>query len=241
MKPFPSGDLIWPAGQTRLHVYLLPELAVDSALGELVAGCRAAMAGYPVAAVADPWLHITVQMITGRPAQEIGQTQRAALRTELAAHLADLPSFTLIAGSPLAGRSGVILDLSPDKPFREIHERTRAAICDVLGPGSLDYDAFPAHLALAYATGHADSDFLQSALRRVRPSHAPVTISAVHVVDVDQDARRHQYRWIPVATVALGPLYSRRQPELRQSQQGNVAVTPGRLGGTWESSSWLDR
>lgn len=65
-----------------------------------------------------------------------------------------------------------------------------------------------------YADG--DSDALQSALRRISPSHAPVTITAVELLDVRfrqapvlgtagglAEGTAWELSWEPVATIAL--------------------------------------
>jgi hypothetical protein len=58
----------------------------------------------------------------------------------------------------------------------------------------------------AYAYGHADSDAAQRQLRRVRPSHAPLYISAVHLVDVTATTaeRSKTITWTELATIPLG-------------------------------------
>jgi hypothetical protein len=151
---------------------------------------------------------LTVQMVTGRSAQEIGPAERQRLVDALAGVLADLPPFTLAVGSVLAGMSGVLADVDadlPGQPFHEVYIRVRAAIVEVCGPAAVAADTLPPHLSLGYGIGPGDSGRLQGLLRRrVRPSHAVMTVRQVHVVDVVQDADRSEYRWTPVARVPLG-------------------------------------
>lgn len=203
-----TGGRIWPPGWTRLHAYLLPELRHDHGLAQLVAGCRTTVAAFDfLAPVPDAWLHVTVQPVMGVPAAEIGPGDRDKLVARLTDALADVPAFTLTAGSPQASITVVLADLDgdlPGQPLHTVHGRTRAAIEDVLGPSALAYDALPGHLTLAYATGAGDSGQVQAALRkRVRPGHAPLTVRAVHLVDVAQDVRGSAYRWTPIARVPL--------------------------------------
>ncbi|MEV4415854.1 2'-5' RNA ligase family protein [Catellatospora sp. NPDC049609] len=208
MKPFLTGGRIWPAGWTRLHVYLLPDLDHDTDLARLVGGCRAAMAPFPfLAPVPDARLHVTVQPVMGIPAAEIGPGERAKLTARLSEALADVPAFTLIAGSPLASVTVVLADLDgdlPGEPLHTVHARSRGAIADVLGSEAVAYEAMPGHLTLAYATGTGDSGQVQAALRqRVRPSHATLTVREVHLLDVTQDRRTASYHWTSVARIPL--------------------------------------
>ena len=209
MKRVMNGSTTWPAGQTRLHVYVLPDLRVDGDLANLVAGCRSVTAAYPfVSPVDDRWLHATVQMITGRPADAVDDPTRDRLAACLRAELADLPPFTMTAGSPIAGLGGVLLDLDQDRPgeaFHELYTRTRHAIATVLGPDAIDYVTLPPHVSVGYAKDDGESGEVQSRLRRtVRPSHARMSVREVHLVDVVQDTTRCEYRWTPVASVPLG-------------------------------------
>lgn len=210
MKPFLTGGRLWPPGWTRLHVYLLPDLARDRDLARLVHGCRAAMAPFPfLAPVPDPWLHVTVQPVMGVPAAEIGPAERAKLADRLTEALADVPAFTLTAGSPLASVTVVLADLDGDLPgqhLHTVHARCREAVAAVLGSEAVAYEAMPGHLTLAYATGTGDSGRVQAALRQqVRPSHATLTVGAVHLLDVTQDLRTASYHWTPVARIPLAP------------------------------------
>jgi len=209
MERFLTPARLWPAGVTRLHVYLLPDLTVDAGLAGLLSRCRAVLDTVPfVAAVPDPWLHATVQMITGRAAAQISTHERQRLVAALTAALADVPACSLTVGSVMASASGVVADMDgdlPGEPFHEIYLRCRQAIADALGPDAIAYETLPPHLTLGYGIAPGDSGTVQSALRRqVRPSHATMTVRQVHLLDVVQDADRSQYRWTPVARIPLG-------------------------------------
>lgn len=213
MKRVMNRSTLWPAGETRLHVYLLPELHLDVDLARLVSACRSVTAAYPyITPVHDQWLHATVQMVTGRPADAVDDATRDRLAACLQAELADLPPFTVTAGSPIAGLGGVLLDLDQDLPgehFHELYTRTRRAISTSLGAGAVDSVTLPPHVSVGYANADGDSGEVQSRLRRtVRPSHARMSVREVHLVDVVQDVARCEYRWRPVARVPLGSAVS---------------------------------
>ncbi|MFC0430017.1 hypothetical protein [Kutzneria buriramensis] len=206
MRPFPTGDSVWPAGETRLHAYLIPDLERDPDLGDLVNATRAVLADYPIVPVRDAWLHATVQPVTGRSARTIDGEHRARLITALRHRLADLPPLSLLAGPPLITSAGVVLDLIPDNEFDAIVARVRGAITAVLGEDAVDYDARPGHLAIGYAAATPSVDELADLahrLRRIRPNRATLTVEQIHLVDVEQDARRHQWRWTEVAAFPL--------------------------------------
>ncbi|MFF9074614.1 hypothetical protein ACF1A9_20260 [Streptomyces sp. NPDC014872] len=50
----------------------------------------------------------------------------------------------------------------------------------------------------------ASSDDVQRLLRRVRPSHAPLHVTEVQLVDVTADAQAKTITWDHVATIPLG-------------------------------------
>jgi hypothetical protein len=205
---FIAGDVLWPVGESRLHVYVLPEPDLDVDLAALLQRCRRVLEQFDfLVPVAEQWLHTTVQMVTGRPAVAIDEQARQQLTDELTRELTAVRPFVLRAGGPSAGRSGVVLDLDGDQPgdpFLDLYQRVRHAISTVLGPGSIEYGTLPAHLTLAYAGGPGDSGLVQSALRRqVRPATAPMSVRAVHLLDVVQDATTNEYQWTSLASIPL--------------------------------------
>lgn len=133
------------------------------------------------------------------------------LIAKLAATFAATPSFTTQVGSVLAYATGIVADVHEDAPFEDLVGRARTAAAAVCGTAAVSYDTLPAHLALAYARDEQDSDPVARALRRVRPSHATMTVDAVHLVEVEQDPDQCLYRWTPVHTFPLrGAMTARR-------------------------------
>ncbi|MBV1852770.1 hypothetical protein [Catellatospora tritici] len=191
MKRFLTRKRTWPDGFSLLHVYLLPDLDHDLDLARLVDDCGQVLSAYDfIKPVPTPWLHATVAPVMGVPAATVDAATRAEFAARLRVALGGLPAFTLSAGSPLAGSTTVGLDLDgdlPGQPLHTVYTLTRKVIGELFGPGALAYDAMPGHVTLAYATGSGDSGEVQSTLRtRVRPSHAPMTVRQVHLVDVTQ-------------------------------------------------------
>jgi hypothetical protein len=112
----------------------------------------------------------------------------------------------MLVGSALSYTSGVIADLHHDDPFNELIELSRRTVASVCGLDSISYDTRPAHLTLSYATAEQDGDPVQKLLRRVRPSHAPMTVTTVDLVEVEQDLQECVYRWLCIRCHKNSPL-----------------------------------
>lgn len=188
-----------------LHLYLLPDLDRDHELATLIAGCRDAFIQFAAIdrPIPDEWLHVTVQAIHLAGAEPVSPQTRHELVSALTAAFATAPAFTTQVGSVLGYSTGVVADLHDDAPLEDLIDRARTAIAAVCGDEAIAADTRPAHLTLAYAHGEQDTDPVARGLRRVRPSHAPMTVAAVHLVDVEQDPKGCVYRWTPVHTFPL--------------------------------------
>ena len=204
MEPFvfKHGQGLWDAG-TLLHVYVVADLDRDREFAALVNGVRAATADDPLTHVGDEWLHVTLYQID-RPATQIPQSQREALAEALRRHLAHVEPFTLTVGSALSTLSGIIFDLGPDEPINALQAAVAGAIEGVQGPTATSYATGVAHLTESYCHAPASSDQIQRRVRRVRPSHAPLHVDAVHLVDVRADPQAKTITWDTLAEIRLG-------------------------------------
>ncbi|MFJ7279760.1 2'-5' RNA ligase family protein [Kitasatospora sp. NPDC098663] len=198
----------WPDGASVLHVYARPDRS-EPALARLLAACAQAMAPYPITPQ-NELLHCTIEMIADTTSDTITEPDRAALTRALTRHLRDTPPLHLTAGSPIANSAGALLDLHPDGDLLALRERVRQAIHETRGPGALLHHGGRPHLSLGYAYDTASSDTLQSALRRISPSHVPLTIDAVELLDVTWTRQPRPaglsgwtMSWTPVATIPL--------------------------------------
>ncbi|MFJ9841791.1 hypothetical protein ACIRYZ_15220 [Kitasatospora sp. NPDC101155] len=200
----------WPDGARVLHVYAVPDLQTDLPLARLVNECRDAMSPYPITSIGDGTLHCTIEMVADTTADKITPEERDDLVAALHTHLAFTGPLEVTAGSPIANRAGAFLDLSPDARLVDLREHVRDAIREVRGPGALLHDGGRHHISLGYAWAEASSDALQTALRRISPSHVPVRFTALHLLDVKfQQVPRPggelawELTWEPVAAIAL--------------------------------------
>ncbi|MFG3112884.1 hypothetical protein ACGF4C_00630 [Streptomyces sp. NPDC048197] len=201
----------WRDGARVLHAYLLPDLTVDQDLAQLVRACREAMKPYPITPLSDGLIHVTVEMVADTTADHITGDDREALTAALRKHLYDAVPFRVLAGSPIANKAGALLDLSPDAPLADLKGRVREAFREARGPETIQHDGGRHHMSLGYSWDTASSDTLQSALRRITPSHAPFHVTCVHLLDVQFRERAHdrgtaawEISWEPVATIPLG-------------------------------------
>lgn len=153
MKPFifKHADCLWPEGATLLHVYLGIDFDRDHALTTLVTSAHEALKDFPLTPVPLPWLHVTLDQITDRPAALIPQYERDALVAELTTHLVEFAPFEVQVGSLLTYHSGVIADLHPDDKLAALHRTVREAIRTVRGDDSVRYPWGVQHLTISYA------------------------------------------------------------------------------------------
>lgn len=203
MKPFvfQQGQDSWVKG-SLLHVYVTVDLGRNPELADLVRGVRAATAGDPLTHVGDEWLHITLYQLSQKPAAEIPDDVRRALAAELARQLRPVEPFTVTVGSPLAYGTGIIFDLGPDEPLNALRTATTGAFETVFGKDATAYDTGVPHLTESYATDEVTLEHfhqIHRRLRRVRPSHAPLRIEAVELVDVTADPAQKTITWEPAA------------------------------------------
>jgi len=200
---FKHGTERWPEGIAVLYIFAIPALSRDTALAAMVHGGQAAVKDLPITPVRDEWLHVTIDQVTGAVGRNITQSERDELADALRAELASAEPLTLTAGSMLSYASGIICDLSPDDGLTNLHNRVRSVIRAVCHPEACQYEWGVQHMALGYAHGKADSDEVQRRLRRVRPSHAPLHIDELHLVDVTADHQNCQIIWEPLARIPL--------------------------------------
>ena len=201
----------WPDGARVLHVYAVPDPTTDTELLKLAATCRPAMASYPIAVLSDELLHITIEMVADTSADNINADGRGVIAAALRKHLASSNPVEIVLGSPIVNRAGALLDTWPDDELVAAQITVRDALREVRGPAAIQHDGGRMHMSLGYSYDTADSDPLQSALRRISPSHARFRVSALHLLDVQfrerqqPDGRRGwEMSWEPVATIPLG-------------------------------------
>ncbi|MEU3566859.1 2'-5' RNA ligase family protein [Kitasatospora sp. NPDC036755] len=178
------GRQPWPDGLLALQIYALPDLPHRSPLDTLLTDLRTAMAPFPVLPVRADSFHITLDMVTSAPAEAISDAERRNVVDRLRTALAGTGPIRLQAGSPIAYRTGVRLDLHPDSELAALQHRVRGAVHEVFGPDSTGYPLGVLHMTAAYAAADTDTDELAQAIHRIRPGHAPFTVSRIILNEV---------------------------------------------------------
>jgi hypothetical protein len=211
MKPFmfQQGTSAWEAGTapSLVHAYVPVDLRANPELADLVRGIRTATKDDPLTHVGDAWFHITLYQLSSRPAADISAAERQALAGELTRQMRTVAPFTVTVGSVLAYGTGIIFDLGPDGPLNELRTAATRAFEVVLGAGATSYDTGVLHLTESYATAEVDLDHyhqIHRRLRRVRPSHAPLHIDSIALVDVVANDTEKTITWQTLAEIPLG-------------------------------------
>lgn len=181
---FKRGTEPWPEGETLLHLYAPVNLTINPELAELIYRWRAVIVDDPITLLRDKDLHLTLEVVTDRRAQDIPSEERAELAAAVREALRGVRAYRGRAGGCLAYSSGVIVDISPAAPLMAIHQRLRSVVQSVRGPDSTAYPVSKVHASLGYATQDADSDLIQKRLRTVDPNNAPLYVPEVHMVEV---------------------------------------------------------
>lgn len=213
MKPFTfqQGTDHWKAESTPslLHAYVTVDLERQPELSELIRGVREATKDDPLTHVGDEWFHITLYQLSQKPASEIAEGERQALVAALTEQMKTIAPFTITVGSPLPYASGLIFDLGPDEPLNELRAAATRAFELVRGPAATNYDTGVLHLTESYATAEVSLDHfhqIHRRVRRVRPSHAPLDIEFITLVDVVANDGEKSITWEAVApAIPLGP------------------------------------
>jgi hypothetical protein len=200
---FKNGSDRWADGVTVTYVFAVPDLTSNERLAALVHESQKALAHLPLTPASDNWLHITIDQVTGVVGRDITPVERENLATALTAELAHADPFSITAGSMLSYASGVICDLSPDDGLIDLHGRVRSVIEAVFPSRECRYVWGAQHMAISYCHGNADSDEVQRLLRRVRPSHAPLSIEELRLVDVHADHEGYQITWSDEVRIPL--------------------------------------
>lgn len=206
MKPytFQQGKGLWEAGGTPslLHAYVTVDLGRNPEFAELVRGVRNATQDDPLTHVGDEWFHITLYQLSSRAARDVPEAERQALVTELTAQMRPIAPFIITAGSPLPYATGIVFDLGPDEPLNALRTAATRAFELVYGADATTYETGVLHLTESYATAEVSLDHfhqIHRRVRRVRPSHAPLHVDSIALVEVTADSEKKTITWEPVA------------------------------------------
>jgi hypothetical protein len=177
-------------------------VARSPGLAALMASCRQATAGEPLAHIGDPWLHVTLCQVKV-PARTLDDEQRAALAGAIGRAIATVTPFTITVTEPTRVPTGVICGIG-DGPLGQVRRLVSEAARSVLGTAAIGGDSGMLHLSESYAYGDADDARIDAQLLAVRPRRAALLVEAVDLVDVSADQDAKAITWSPVARIPLG-------------------------------------
>ncbi|RJQ76662.1 hypothetical protein D5S17_17515 [Pseudonocardiaceae bacterium YIM PH 21723] len=111
----------WPAGETKLHVYFVPDPAQITPLAH---ACRPVIDELPcLARQPDVWLHATMMAVDGTPGSALTGADHADLAGRLHRALAGVESFEATCDPATVGPSSVSVRLVPENDFAMLSGR----------------------------------------------------------------------------------------------------------------------
>lgn len=148
------------------------------------------------------WLHLTMQGVGF--VDEVSDEEAERIANAGQARCANLGPFMLTLGPARVASEGVTLKVAPTEPVCALREVLRAAIGDVWSAERVPETGkeFIPHVSLAYSNAVACAAPVVEIVERVSTRLASMTVTAVHLIVLNRDAR--VYRWGVFATVGLG-------------------------------------
>jgi 2'-5' RNA ligase len=190
----------WRVG-TRFYAWHITLTGLP-ALRDLVAGYRAALAGFEVLdPIPEQWLHITVQGLGHT--RDVSDAERDAVIDAVQGRLLAVASPTLTFGRPVLNREAVVIPPTDAEPLRALRTAIRLGIGDGVGSGRVPEVSTPfrPHVSVAYVNAPAAPAPIRAALDAVGDRSAEVTIAAVTLIVMHRD--RRMYEWREVASCGL--------------------------------------
>jgi 2'-5' RNA ligase len=185
----------WRRPHGLLHLYALPGPDV----AEMAQAYQQVLAARAVTGLSRQpagHLHMTVEQLLVY-ADELPDDRLEQLQAALAAHVAQVPAFTLTIGPALVSVHSITLDAVPDEPWRVLRRAVRAAVTETLGPDAIPPMTGPGrpHITLGYATQQLNIEPHLGALNHVRLDRAVLRVDEIVLLAVDQDTDAGVYTW----------------------------------------------
>ncbi|WP_235497567.1 2'-5' RNA ligase family protein [Frankia sp. R43] len=152
--------------------------------------------------VPDVGLHLTMQGVGF--ADEVTETDLAAIIDAARIRLSNLAPFDLVLGPVDADPEAVMLQVAPWAPLDSVRVAARSAIGAVWGLGRVPdrADGFTPHVSVAYSGADAPAELLRQRLTEAEPKTVRTRVAAVQLINLNRDEQ--VYRWSTVATLPLG-------------------------------------
>jgi hypothetical protein len=201
---FKRAGVLWPAGMTLLHVYVVADLARNPELAGLVASSRAALDGMPLVHVGDDWLHVTLCQIR-TPADQVDGAERTAIAREVGLRLAGLEPFRMSVGRPFGVATGVLFEIAEGAgALDDVRRNVAAGVAAACGLDTVDGHTSSLHMSESYARAEVDDEVIARRLAPLRDTYAPLRVDRVELVDVTIRQEDKVVSWTQVAAIGLG-------------------------------------
>lgn len=192
--------MTWPWLRGALHVYALPDPALQAALTPFHAAIRAV----PFCAVQPPeFLHATVTRLPwflADPEIPPIETVTAALTDAIAG----MAPFTIELGGPVITEYGVVVD-GPAAPAWDALVDGVRGVATALDPGrALPSRPYGPHVSVGYGIDDGDGEQLRAPLAAVAVGGPlRLRVAQVHLLSVHQEPDAGMFTWDHVAVVPL--------------------------------------
>jgi hypothetical protein len=201
----------WNPPGERLHI----QLGVNDAVRALAAHYEPVLHAWSslLRPVDSRFLHMSLAWLPAPLSHEITRDQRARVHAAVRSELAEIECLTLQVGPALATRSGVVLDVAPDRPAHRLRMAAYRALVSVFGEAvpPIEPGAVP-HVGLAYTHSAGPAAGLSEDLGRLRAAaedptrpRRVVDLPVTSVLVVDQDTfGPHGLAWTNEHAIHVG-------------------------------------
>ncbi len=153
------------------------------------------------------WLHATVQGVAF--ADELTDGSAALIGERLADSLKTQRPIGLVTGEPIAGSSGLYLQVAPAAPIAQLRQLVRDATWDVLGTAAHDlpgqeHAVFDPHVSFMYANAAISLRQIWDRLSAVTHAPARFDVYSLSMVMLHRDDQDRRWHWSQIQHLEFG-------------------------------------
>ena len=162
-------------------------------LHDLVAAYQSALSPLPgLDLIPERWLHLTMQGIGF--ADEVSEREIADIADVAQKRLANQRPVFLTAGPASVDPEAIMFEVTPADALSPIRSAIRAAISDTRGAAKVpESEEWTPHISLAYSNSNDVAAPYVAAVDSVSKPPATLTVSRVHLIELNRDARLYQW------------------------------------------------
>ncbi|WP_427889279.1 2'-5' RNA ligase family protein [Kribbella sp. GL6] len=190
----------WGVGK-RFYAWHVNTFADPAPLHRLASQYQEELAAVPgLDLIPREWLHLTMQgvgFVEDVPVERVDAVLAAAR-----VRLGTLEPVTVRFQRPVVHSEAILLPADPAEPLRTIRYAVRDAITEAVGAVRDEPDGYTPHISLAYSNTTQPAAPAITALDRITPRPADLTVTTVSLIELHRDNR--QYEWRTIERVSLG-------------------------------------